>query len=124
MSKKEIRDAGIWDTKMRVFGRDGWQCVYVDDDGIRCPRQATQLAHVLPQDKLHIARFGLTVIHHPMNLRGTCPQHNASVQVNYRSQPREAERIASEIEKVVSYQEGGETSSTPRFNALTQDYKE
>lgn len=103
MSRKELLDDRIYETKMRVFSRSGWQCVYVDDEGNRCPRQATQLAHVLPQDKLHLRMFGSSVIHHPLNMRGTCPAHNASVQVNYRSQPREASRIAREIKNDESY---------------------
>jgi len=97
MSKREQKDVKIWETKQEVFERDGWQCVYVDDLGNRCQRQATQLAHVLPQDKLHLSLYGEEVIHHPMNLRSTCPDHNASVQINFRSRPMEANAHAETV---------------------------
>lgn len=97
MSRKELLDQQIWETKMRVFERDGWQCVYRDESGDRCPRQATELAHILPQDVLHLRRYGPSVIHHDDNLRGTCPKHNASVQINYRARPQEADAHAARI---------------------------
>jgi hypothetical protein len=97
MSIKELRDDEIWQTRMRVFERDEWRCVGRLSDGSRCCRQATQLAHVLPQDKLHIALYGEEVIHHDDNLRGTCPDHNAQVQINFRSRPAEANEHANRI---------------------------
>jgi len=101
MSMKERLDDTIYETKMIVFGRQDWQCIHVDEYGHRCPRQATQLAHVLPQDKLHLGKYGSSVIHHHENLRGTCPQHNATVQINYRSRPREATAHAAEVARII-----------------------
>lgn len=101
MSKAERKSDEIMETKMQVFARANWRCVYVDQNGERCPRQATQAAHILAQDTLHLARFGPSVIHHVENLRGTCPEHNASVQINYRSQPNNAERHAARIRAII-----------------------
>ena len=97
MSKTERRDTTIWETRMRVFERDGWRCIYVNERGARCQKRATQLAHVLPQDVVHLARYGPAVIHHYDNLRSTCPAHNATVQINYRSRPTEADEHAARI---------------------------
>jgi hypothetical protein len=99
MSRKEQLDDKIYETQMEVFARSGWQCVHVDENGERCPRQATQLAHVLPQDTVHLAKYGPAIIHHPDNMRGTCPAHNASVQINYRSQPLAAIQHANAIRR-------------------------
>jgi hypothetical protein len=99
MSKSKLKSDEIMRTRMRVFARSGWRCVFVDENGEQCTRQATQAAHVLPQDVLHLARYGPTVIHHIDNLRGTCPKHNASVQINYRSRPVEADEHAAAIRK-------------------------
>jgi hypothetical protein len=86
---------------MEVFERDGWQCVGRLSDGSRCCRQATQLAHILPQDKLHIALYGEGLIHHPLNLSGTCPDHNAQVQINFRARPVEANEHARKIRQAI-----------------------
>ncbi len=102
MSKSEQKDVKVWETKQAVFERDGWQCVYVyPDTGHRCIRQATQLAHILPQDKLHLSLYGEAVIHHPLNMRGTCPEHNASVQINFRSRPMNANAHAAAVRKAM-----------------------
>jgi hypothetical protein len=101
MSKRERQDTTIWETRMAVFAREGWQCCYVDKNGERCPKQATQAAHILPQDVLHLARYGPVVIHSIHNLRGTCPKHNATVQINYRSRPREADEHAANVRALI-----------------------
>ena len=97
MSRAEQRTDQISATREYVFARDQWRCVHRDSQGRRCPEPATQLAHVLPQDRVHLNRYGARIIHHPDNLRSTCPAHNASVQINYRSQPRLADEHAAEI---------------------------
>ena len=101
MSKAERKTDKITDAKMAVFERDGWQCVYVDSVGRRCEKQATQAAHVLPQDVLHLSRYGPAVIHHVENMRGTCPKHNAAVQINYRSRPRDADEQARRVREII-----------------------
>lgn len=101
MSKSERRSIKIGDTKEQVFAFCGWRCVFVDEDGNRCPKPATEVAHILPQDVVHLERYGAAVIHHTLNLRGTCPKHNASVQINARSRPLEADRHAAAIERKI-----------------------
>jgi len=108
MSKTEQKYVEVWETKLIVFERDGWQCCYMDEDGERCMKQATQAAHILPQDVLHLARYGPTVIHHVDNMRGTCPKHNASVQINYRAKPIEADAHAARIQDKLN---GGQDDS-------------
>lgn len=97
MSKAERRTDEIDETRMQVFEREGWRCFYVGGDGNRCPKRATQAAHILPQDVLHIARYGSTIIHHPLNMRGSCPTHNAKAQINYRAEPVKADEHAAMI---------------------------
>ena len=92
MSKRERTTAEIRETVEAVTDRDGWAC-YVCGE-----KPGNQLAHRLPQDVLHLARFGAAVIHHPLNLRWVCSLAcNAKVQVNARSRPVEAAELAEEI---------------------------
>ena len=91
MSKAERRSAQIEETKRKVLGRYGGTCAL-------CDKPATQCAHILPQDKLHLARYGGEVIHHPHNMEPVCGlTHNAAVQINLRSRPLDADAHAWEI---------------------------
>ena len=88
MSKAERRSAQIEETKRKVLGRYGGRCVL-------CEKPATQCGHILPQDKLHLARYGAEVIHHPHNMEPVCGlTHNAAVQISLRSRPLEADAHA------------------------------
>jgi len=99
MSRKDLT---IRDTKIRVFNRDGWRCTYRDKSGERCQcTQPLQLAHVLPQDFLHLARYGPSVIHHDDNFKTRCPRHNADAQLSYRSRPLQANEHAERIREAI-----------------------
>jgi 5-methylcytosine-specific restriction endonuclease McrA len=89
------RSSEIDDTRRAVFERDGWRCVV-------CGARATQVAHVLPQDVLHVRRYGKAVIHHPLNLRAVCDLRcNARVQINYRARPLVADQRARTIKEAI-----------------------
>jgi 5-methylcytosine-specific restriction endonuclease McrA len=105
----------IRETKLAVFSRDSWKCVV-------CGKPATQIAHVIAQNKMNLRRYGAKVIHHPMNLRSVCSlQCNHAVEISTKAQPREATRIASEIKNELSYQNSERKRSGARFNALRDD---
>lgn len=99
MSRAERRSDQIRETKIAVLSRYGGHCYL-------CEKQATQCGHILPQDTVHLARYGADVIHHPMNMEPVCGlAHNAAVQINYRSRPREADAHAAMIRETMR-QEG------------------
>ena len=95
MSRSERRSWEIEETKRVVLMRYGGRCKL-------CDRRATQCGHILPQDTLHVARYGADVIHHPENMEPVCGlKHNAAVQINYRSRPLEADRWAEHIRQLI-----------------------
>lgn len=97
MSKAERRHWDIEETKRKCCAVYGSQC-YIDG----CTRQANQLGHVLPQDKVHLARYGEELIHHWSNQRPTCStEHNRQVQINYRGHPIAAEAHAAEVRAIM-----------------------
>ncbi|MFW5955173.1 MAG: hypothetical protein ACOCSK_00345 [Rhodothermales bacterium] len=99
MSKAERRSWEIDETRRMVLARYGGKCKL-------CDRPATQCGHVLPQDKLHLARYGERIIHHPTNLEPVCGlAHNAAVQINYRSRPIEADEWAAYVALVADKEE-------------------
>lgn len=86
----------IYETQVKVFVRDDWKCVV-------CGRPGNQCAHILPQDKLHIAKYGTEIIHHPENLLTTCSlKCNSKVEINGRSQPLRAEKHAQKIKALLN----------------------
>lgn len=99
MSRRERVTEEIRSTYETVVARDGYACFVC---GVE---RGTELAHVLPQDVLHKSRYGIKVIHHPLNLRWTCRACNAKVQINYRSRPREAEQHAASIRLEIEQEE-------------------
>ena len=67
-----------------------------------CKQPMTQLAHILPQDKLHYSIYGRAIIDHPDNARGVCgfgnsTPCNATVQINYRGHPVAADEHAAKV---------------------------
>ena len=95
MSRAERRSWEIGETKRIVLSRYGGRCKL-------CEKRATQCGHVLPQDKLHLARFGEEVIHHPANMEPVCGlAHNAAVQINCRSHPMFAEKHAQRVREII-----------------------
>jgi hypothetical protein len=108
MSKSERLSDKIRETKLRVFERDGWRCV-VTIKGARCPAPARQAAHILPNDDVHLARYGDEIINHPANMRATCGlRHNAMVQINYRNRPADADEQAERVRQIIAREAGEE----------------
>lgn len=71
-----------------------------------CRQPMTQLAHVLPRDKLHYSIYGRAIIDHPDNVRGVCgfgnsTPCNAKVQINTRAQPIAAAAHAQRIRQLL-----------------------
>ena len=82
-----------------VLARYGGRCCL-------CNERATQCAHVLPQDKVHLARYGAAVIHHPANMEPVCGlRHNALVQINYRARPIDADVQAAYVRTCITVEE-------------------
>ena len=97
MSRSERLSFEVEETKRKCCEEYGSGC-FIDD----CDLLATQLGHVLPQDDLHIARFGERIIHHWSNQRPTCGlEHNRQVQINYRGHPIAAEEQAEKIRAII-----------------------
>lgn len=95
MSRAERRHDEIEQTKRRVMSMHGSACVV-------CGNPATQCGHVLPQDVLHLAKYGAAVIHHPANMRPVCSLRcNAKVQVNCRAQPIMADQWAERVREII-----------------------
>jgi ferredoxin len=66
--------------KERVFSRDRWECVHC---GKRVTSHSAQLAHLIPQRKHLIRRYGKEIIYHKKNLVTVCGLRcNNAVQVN------------------------------------------
>lgn len=67
-----------------------------------CHAVATQGGHVLPQDTVHIPRYGEDVIHHPLNIKPTCSLvHNGYVEIDCRTWPALADKWAAVIAAVI-----------------------
>lgn len=70
MSRAELKTEAIRRTFLAVYARDHGRCVSC---GLSANRYGTaQLAHVIPNRKHNIRKYGEAVIHHPMNLKLTC----------------------------------------------------
>lgn len=80
MSKSERKTFEISETKEEIFNRDEWICQV-------CGKQVTtstaQLAHIIPQSKSMLKKWGKDIIHHPNNMLTTCSLNcNNAVQEN------------------------------------------
>lgn len=49
----------------RILKRDGHRCTHTNDEGVRCPDDATDVDHILPGDD-----------HRESNLTSLCPWHH------------------------------------------------
>ena len=97
VSRAERKHLEIEDTKRRCCAVYGSMCFIKE-----CDLQATQLGHVLPQDTVHIQRYGEDLIHHWSNQRPTCgTEHNRQVQINYRGHPIAADEHAARVRKIM-----------------------
>ena len=85
----------LTETKERLGEEQGWLC-YVCEKPIKL--DTCHFAHILPQDKVHMRRYGKDVIHHRLNGRLTCGlKCNAKVQINYVGHPVAADEQAERI---------------------------
>jgi 5-methylcytosine-specific restriction endonuclease McrA len=79
MSRAERKTYQIAELKDYIYKRDGGICQH-------CGRQVPypgQLAHLIPQTKSKIKRYGTHVIHHPGNLKLACSLRcNNALQVS------------------------------------------
>lgn len=80
MSRAELKTEAIRRTYLAIYARDHGRCVSC---GLSANRYGTaQLAHVIPNRKHNIRKYGEAVIHHPMNLKLTCClECNAAVSI-------------------------------------------
>lgn len=96
MSKAERKKFEIGETKEYVFQRDGYACQVC---GTPVGMNSAQLAHMIPQNKRNLQKYGEQIIHHPENLLTTCSLRcNNAVQVN---SPLEQEAIARDIYQII-----------------------
>ncbi len=82
---------------------DKWRIVHTRQGGRcfmhGCFKPMTQLAHCLPQDRLHYRIYGKAIIDHPSNVRGACDLwHNKRAQINHRGHPLAADRHAAWVQ--------------------------
>ena len=77
--------------------RDGWRCMLPS-----CNLPANQCAHILPNDGVHLKRFGDEIINHRANMKAACGlKHNAGLQINYRNNPIAAEAQAQDVREAI-----------------------
>jgi len=87
--------------KERIFNRDHWTCKHC---GKPLRAGVPQLAHLIPQRKNNLKKWGKKIIHHPDNFLSACSlECNNALQVNA---PMEQEII---VERIKSRIEQGET---------------
>lgn len=66
--------------KAEIFQRDAWTCC-VCGRPIRIGQP--QLAHVIPQSKMYLKKYGDEIIHHSLNMKSTCGlECNGKVSIN------------------------------------------
>lgn len=91
MSRAERKTDAIYETKLAILERTAGYCENCGSN------PGFQLAHVIPQTKANLAKYGAEVIHHHMNLRLVCSlECNAAVALG-KSQTIEMDRLAAAI---------------------------
>jgi len=73
------------------FLKKGWACV-------ECGKPATQLAHIIPQDKPMMSKYGYLIIHHWKNRDPVCDLR-CNAKSSIRNHPIDIERKVKEIEE-------------------------
>ena len=73
------------------FEKKGRACV-------ECGKPATQLAHIVPQDKVMLSKYGYLIIHHWTNREPTC-NLTCNAKSNIRNHPLAIEQKIKEIEE-------------------------
>ena len=102
MSRAERKHLEIEDTKRTVYLRDRGVCHAPHSDGGICGRPGNQCGHILPQDDIHIARYGEELIHCAENMVLCCSLAcNKKVEINRRGRPLEADAFAELLRKIM-----------------------
>ncbi|MCF7949880.1 MAG: HNH endonuclease [Spirochaetia bacterium] len=102
MSRAERKTFEISETKEEVFNRDGWTCQVC---GRNVNQSTGQLAHLIPQSKAMLNKYGKQIIHHPDNMLTTCSLRcNNAVQLNI---PMMQEQLARGIRKAIEIEPVG-----------------
>ena len=81
----------------QCFSRKGWHCIY-------CGEVATQLAHIIPQDKVMLKRYGYKVIHHWSNRDPVCDL-TCNAKSSIRNHPIQIEEKVAETEEHIRDEE-------------------
>jgi len=86
------------ENRLDIFKRDAWTCKVC---GNRLSRYGTpQLAHIIPQSKMYMKKYGKEVIHHRKNMVSTCClKCNAAVSINGKDLL--IEKKVAEIQKCI-----------------------
>jgi hypothetical protein len=99
MSRKSIQIVETLERSKELWGE---HCLGKRKNQRECLRYANQGGHVLPQDTIHIRRYGEDVIHHPLNIKPTCSLAcNGTVELDYRTWPILADAWAAVIRLVL-----------------------
>jgi hypothetical protein len=92
MTPRQKMDAQ--EQRMEIFKRDGFKCGHC---GLSVYRHGTpQIAHRIGQGKMNVEKFGESVIHHPLNMVGTCSLY-CNGRMNIGMRPAEANDLAETI---------------------------
>lgn len=92
VSKRERTTNAITELRRLKYYQQGGRCKTCG----RPLREGFELAHIIPQRKWCLARWGEGVIQHPDNMHATCPGAcNSAAQIN--PDGLEAERLATAI---------------------------
>ena len=73
------------------YSRKGHHCVH-------CYQPATQLAHIIPQDKVMLKKYGYLIIHHWKNREPVCDLR-CNAKSSIRNHPLDIEQKVKEIIK-------------------------
>lgn len=77
MTEREALE--LEDVRRACYAREGGYCATC---GKPLDRMQFHLAHVIPQRKHWMRRYGKHVVHHPDNLRATCPTDSCNGAVS------------------------------------------
>lgn len=61
---------------------------------------SVELAHILPQRKWLIGKYGAEIIHHPMNLKAT---HTGDCNSEVQMSPNKTDLVAAHVESIRKY---------------------
>ena len=81
-----------------VFARAGYRCEACGESVMRFG--APQLAHRIPQTKQNVTKYGLEIIHHPLNLVATCCLR-CNGKVDIRNHPIIVAALVSKIKAAI-----------------------